>query len=107
MRLSKNQLAHSLQAMLGVSRHVAASLIEDPVHKHGCSLQHEFAISGGHLALYLEQLRLAIADATLDPTLKQDIFRLAGSDWEKQHYLTGWGMSERSRRNLYNLLLNA
>jgi hypothetical protein len=47
MRLSNNQLTHSLQDLLGVSRHVAGSLIQDPVHKHGYSLQNEFAISGG------------------------------------------------------------
>ena len=63
MRLSNNQLAHSLQDLLGVSRHVARSLIQDPVHKHGFSLQNEFAISGGYMELYLEQLRLAVADA--------------------------------------------
>ncbi|MDP6914447.1 MAG: DUF1592 domain-containing protein [Verrucomicrobiota bacterium] len=102
MRLSNNQLAHSLQDLLGVSRHVADSLIEDPVDKHGYSLQEEFAISGGYMALYLEQLRLAIADATPDPAVRENMYRLTGSDWEKQHYLTSWGMSERSRRNLYN-----
>ncbi len=102
MRLSNHQLAHSLQDLLGVSRHVAGSLIEDPVHKHGYSLQNEFAISGGYMELYLEQLRLAVADAIPDVDAKQNIYRLTGSDWEKQHYLTTWGMSERSRRNLYN-----
>ena len=102
MRLSNNQLAHSLQDLLGISRHVADSLIEDPVHKHGYSLQQDFEISGGYMALYLEQLRMAIADATPDPAVKENVFRLAGADWEKQHYLTSWGMSERSRRNLYN-----
>ena len=102
MRLSNNQLAHSLQDLLGVSRHVADSLIEDPVDKHGYSLQQEFEISGGYMELYLEQLRMAIADATPNAAVKQDFFRLTGSDWEKQHYLTSWGMSERSRRNLYN-----
>jgi hypothetical protein len=102
MRLSNNQLAHSLQDLLGVSRHVARSLIQDPVHKHGFSLQNEFAISGGYMELYLEQLRLAVADAIPDLDAERNVFRLTGSDWEKQHYLTTWGMSELSRRNLYN-----
>ncbi len=102
MRLSNNQLAHSLQDLLGVSRHVAGSLIEDPVHKHGYSLQNEFAISGGYMELYLEQLRLAVADAIPELDAELNTYRLTGSDWEKQHYLTTWGMSERSRRNLYN-----
>ena len=101
MRLSNHQLAHSLQDLLGISRHVAESLIEDPVHKHGYSLQQDYEISGGYMGLYLEQLRLAIADATPDPAVKEEVFQLTGSDWEQQHYLTSWGMSERSRRNLY------
>ena len=101
MRLSNNQLAHSLQDLLGVSRHVARSLIEDPVDKHGYSLQNEFAISGGYMELYLEQLRLAVVDAIPELDAERNTYRLTGSDWEKQHYLTSWGMSERSRRNLY------
>ena len=102
MRLSNSQLAHSLQDLLGVSRHVAGSLIQDPVHKHGFSLQNEFAISGGYMELYLEQLQLAVADAIPDLEVERNVYRLTGSDWERQHYLTTWGMSERSRRNLYN-----
>ena len=102
MRLSNNQLAHSLQDLLGVSRNVAGSLIQDPVHKHGFSLQNEFAISGGYMELYLEQLRMAVVDAIPDFDADRNIYRLTGSDWEKQHYLTTWGMSELSQRNLYN-----
>jgi hypothetical protein len=102
MRLSNSQLAHSLQDLLGVSRHVAGSLIQDPVHKHGFSLQNEFAISGGYMELYLEQLRLAVADAIPDLDTERNIYQLTGSDWEKQHFLTTWGRSELSRRNLYD-----
>ena len=101
MRLSNNQLAHSFQDLLGVSRHVAGSLIEDPVDKHGYSLQNEFTTSGGYMELYLEQLRLAVVDAIPELDAERNTYRLTGSDWEKQHYLTSWGMSARSLRNIY------
>jgi len=102
MRLTNQQIANSLRDLLHVSRDISGHLIEDPVDKHGYSVQSELDISGGYFDLYLPQLHKAVGDAV--PDLEDDVreaYRLAGNDWEKQHYLTSWGMSERSRRNLY------
>ena len=101
MRLTNRQIAHSVQDLLQVSRNIGERLIEDPIDKHGFSRQAELDISGGYFALFLPALQDAVADAIPQLDAQRDIYRVVGNDWEKQHFLSTWALSGRSKRNLY------
>ena len=87
MRLTNNQIAHSLQDLLPTHEHIADLLIGDPIGRHGFSSQAELDLSGSYLQLYTEALEQIIERAmpNLDPT-RPDVFRIAGNDWEKCHW---------------------
>ncbi|MEO2019303.1 MAG: c-type cytochrome domain-containing protein, partial [Fuerstiella sp.] len=56
LRLTNQQIAHSLQDLLGTATHIADRLIRDPVDKHGFSMQNDLDLSGSHLLLYADLL---------------------------------------------------
>ena len=87
MRLTNNQIAHSLQDLLQTHEHIADQLIGDPVDKHGFSRQAELDLSGPYLQLYTEALEQIIERAmpNIEPA-RPDVFRIAGNDWEKCHW---------------------
>ena len=101
MRLTNSQIAHSIQDLLSVSRDISVSLIEDPVDKHGFSRQSELDVSGNYLELYLDAVRQAVTDAIPDTGNQVQVYRVAGSDWEKQHYLNKWDLRPKAHRTTY------
>ena len=87
VRLTNNQIAHSLQDLLQTHEHIADQLIGDPVDKHGFSRQVELDLSGSYLQLYAGALEQIIERAmpNIEPT-RPDVFRITGNDWEKCHW---------------------
>ena len=87
MRLTNNQIAHSLQDLIQTHEHIADQLIGDPIDKHGFSRQAELDLSGSYLQLYTDALEQMVERAmpNLAPT-RPDVFRIAGNDWEKCHW---------------------
>ncbi|MBT4225211.1 MAG: DUF1587 domain-containing protein, partial [Opitutae bacterium] len=87
MRLTNNQIAHSLQDLLQTHEHIADQLIGDPVDKHGFSRQSELDLSGSYLQLYTDALERIIERTMpkIEPT-RPNVFRIAGNDWEKCHW---------------------
>ena len=87
VRLTNNQIAHSLQDLLQTHEHIADQLIGDPVDKHGFSRQAELDLSGSYLQLYADALEQIIERAmpNIEPT-RPDVFRITGNDWEKCHW---------------------
>ena len=87
VRLTNNQIAHSLQDLLQTHEHIADQLIGDPVDKHGFSRQAELDLSGSYLQLYANALEQIIERAMPDiEPARPDVFRIAGNDWEKCHW---------------------
>ena len=87
VRLTNNQIAHSLQDLLHTHEHIASQLIGDPVDKHGFSRQMELDLSGAYLQLYTNALEQVVERAmpNIEPD-RPDVFRIAGTDWEKCHW---------------------
>ncbi|MDA7910141.1 DUF1587 domain-containing protein [Mariniblastus sp.] len=87
MRLTNNQIAHSLQDLIQTHEHIADQLIGDPIDKHGFSRQAELDLSGSYLQLYTDALEQIVERAmpNLEPA-RPDVFRIAGNDWEKCHW---------------------
>ena len=101
LRLTNQQIAHSLQDLLGTPTHIADRLIRDPIHKHGFSVQNELDLSGSHLLLYadlLDEVLLEVFPDNLSPP--DDVFRVAANDWEKCHW-AGDNYLYRGLRRLY------
>ncbi|MGI9354398.1 MAG: DUF1592 domain-containing protein, partial [Rhizobiaceae bacterium] len=90
LRLSNTQIANSLQSLLNTPVDIAPYLVEDPVNKHGYSMQSDFEFSGGYFNLYLPKLEelvtSAVPDLIANPEKPQQ-FAFTGNEWEKQHYL--------------------
>ena len=101
MRLTNNQIAHSLQDLLQTHEHIADQLIGDPIDKHGFSRQAELDLSGSYLKLYTDSLEQIIERAMppLDP-VRPDVFRIVGNDWEKCHW-AGDNYLYQGHRRLY------
>ncbi|MEO2013931.1 MAG: DUF1592 domain-containing protein [Fuerstiella sp.] len=97
-RLTNKQIAWSIRDLLKIDRDFSGDLIEDPVGKHGDSLQSRLELTSGHMELYLIALqnavRLAIPDLNDPPTP----YQLHGNDWEKQHYLNRNDLAHGARR---------
>ncbi len=87
MRLTNEQIAHSIQDLLHTHEHIAAQLIGDPIDKHGFSRQSELNLSGSYLELYTDALEQIIKRA-MPPLVpvRPDMFRIVGNDWEKCHW---------------------
>ncbi|MEE3371035.1 MAG: DUF1592 domain-containing protein [Planctomycetota bacterium] len=87
VRLTNNQIAHSLQDLLQTHEHIADQLIGDPVDKHGFSRQTELDLSGSYLQLYTNALEQVVERAmpNIEPA-RPDVFRIVGNDWEKCHW---------------------
>jgi hypothetical protein len=87
VRLTNNQIAHSLQDLLQTHEHIADQLIGDPVDKHGFSRQTELDLSGSYLQLYTNALEQVVERAmpNIEPA-RPDVFRIAGNDWEMCHW---------------------
>jgi hypothetical protein len=101
LRLTNNQIAHSLQDLLQTHEHIADQLIGDPVDKHGFSRQAELDLSGSYLQLYADALEPIIARAMDDITpTRPDVFRIADNDWEKCHW-AGDNYLYKGLRKLY------
>ena len=87
LRLTNNQIAHSIQDLLKSHEHIADQLIGDPVDKHGYSLQSQLDLSGSYLQLYAEAVEQVVERAIPDiEKARPDIFRITGNDWEKCHW---------------------
>ena len=98
-RLTNQQIAWSLKDVLGIDRDYSRDLIEDPVGKHGESLQSTLELSGSHMEVYLSILQNAIRDAVPDLENPPQPYRLHGNDWEKQHYLSRNDLAHGARRH--------
>ena len=87
MRLTNNQIAHSLQDLLKTHENIADQLIGDPIDKHGFSRQAELDLSGSYLKIYTDVLE-QIIERAMPPIkpVRPDVFRIAGNDWEKCHW---------------------
>ena len=87
VRLTNNQIAHSIQDLLHTHEHIADQLIGDPTDKHGFSRQAELDLSGSYLQLYSESLEQIVERAlpNIEPA-RPNVFRIAGNDWEKCHW---------------------
>jgi len=87
MRLTNDQIAHSLQDLLHTHEHIADQLIGDPIDKHGFSRQAEFDLSGSYLKLYTDALE-QIIERAMPPLVpvRPDVFRIVSNDWEKCHW---------------------
>jgi hypothetical protein len=101
VRLTNNQIAHSLQDLLQTHEHIADQLIGDPIDKHGFSRQAELDLSGSYLQLYAEALEQIIERAmpTIEPA-RPDVFHISGNDWEKCHW-AGDNYLYQGYRHLY------
>ena len=83
LRLTNNQIAHSLQDLLKTHEHIADQLIGDPVDKHGYSLQARLDLSGSYLQLYANAVEQVVERAIPNIEMaRPDIFRIAGNGWE-------------------------
>ena len=101
LRLTNQQIAHSLQDLLGTSTHIADRLIRDPVDKHGYSMQNQLNLSGSHLLLYADLLSEILQEVFPDNLTPSDnVFRVSGNDWEKCHW-AGDNFLYRGLRRLY------
>jgi hypothetical protein len=87
MRLTNDQIAHSLQDLLHTHEHIADQLIGDPIDKHGFSRQAELNLSGSYLKLYTDALE-QIIERAMPPLVpvRPEVFRIVGNDWEKCHW---------------------
>ena len=97
-RLTNRQIAWSLRDLLGIDRDFSGDLIEDPVGKHGESLQSELEFTPGHMELYLGVLQQAVKLAVPDLVDPPTPYVLHGNDWEKQHYLNRNDLAHGQRR---------
>ena len=96
-RLTNSQIAWSLQDLLQIDRDISGDLIEDPVGKHGESLQSELDLTAGHMEVYLSFADCRrIGRARLEQPSKPYV--LKGNDWEKQHYLNRNDLAHGNRR---------
>lgn len=101
VRLTNNQIAHSLQDLLHTDQHIAHELIADPVDKHGYSRQTELGLSGAYLQLYAKSVARVVTSAIPDPEAPAPAaYRVLGSDWEKRHWASHFAMAT-GRRRLY------
>ena len=101
LRLTNQQIAHSLQDLLGTATHIADRLIRDPVDKHGFSRQNDLDLSGSHLLLYADLLNEMLQEVFPDNLTPSDnVFRVTGNDWEKCHW-AGDNFLYRGLRRLY------
>ena len=82
-RLTNTQISWSLQDLLQIDRDFSGDLIEDPVGKHGESLQSELELTAGHMEVYLSALQSAIELAVPDLNNPPKPYVLKGNDWEK------------------------
>ena len=97
-RLTNSQIAWSLRDLLQIDRDFSGDLIEDPVGKHGESLQSELELTAGHMEVYLSALQNAIELAVPDLDNPPKPYVLHGNDWEKQHYLNRNDLAHGNRR---------
>ena len=97
-RLTNSQIAWSLQDLLQIDRDISGDLIEDPVGKHGESLQSELDLTAGHMEVYLVALQTAVELAVPDLSNPPKPYALKGNDWEKQHYLNRNDLAHGNRR---------
>ena len=97
-RLTNRQIACSWMDLLQIDRDFSGDLIEDPVGKHGESLQSKLDMSAGHMELYLAALERAVFLAVPDLANPPTPYRLHGNDWEQQHYLNRNDLAHGSRR---------
>ena len=87
LRLTNQQIAHSIQDLLQTHEHIAEQLIGDPVDKHGYSLQSKLDLSGSYLQLYAKAVEQVVERAIPNiETTRPDVFRITGNDWEKCHW---------------------
>ncbi len=101
MRLTNNQIAHSLQELLQTHEHLADKLISSSVDKHGFSRQKELDLSGSYLQLYTKALEEVLERAMPDITpVRPNVFRIVDNDWEKCHW-AGDNYLYTGRRRLY------
>ncbi len=98
-RLTNKQIAWSLKDILGIDRDYAKELIEDPVGKHGESLQSTLELSSSHMEVYLNTLQKAINEAVPDLNNRPTPYQLHGNDWEQQHYLNRNDLAHGKRRH--------
>lgn len=98
-RLTNQQIAWSLQDVLQIDRDFSGDLIEDPIGKHGESLQSTLELTAGHMEVYLAALEKAVTLAVPDLANPPTPYQLHGSDWEKQHYLNRNDLAHGSRRH--------
>ena len=97
-RLTNSQIAWNLRDLLQIDRDFTGDLIEDPVGKHGDSLQSEMELTSGHMEVYLSVLQSAIELAVPDLNKPPKPYVLNGNDWEKQHYLNRNDLAHGNRR---------
>ncbi|MEO1998786.1 MAG: DUF1588 domain-containing protein [Planctomycetaceae bacterium] len=99
MRLTNQQLAWGLRDLLKIDRDFSGDLIEDPVGKHGGSLQSTLELTSGHMDVYLAALQQAVNLAVPRLANPPRPYRLHGADWEKQHYLNRNDLAHGARRH--------
>jgi hypothetical protein len=97
-RLTNTQIAWNLRDLLQIDRDFSGDLIEDPVGKHGESLQSELELTAGHMEVYLNALQRAVDLAVPDLSNPPTPYVLHGNDWEKQHYLNRNDLAHGNRR---------
>jgi Protein of unknown function (DUF1592)/Protein of unknown function (DUF1588)/Protein of unknown function (DUF1585)/Protein of unknown function (DUF1587)/Planctomycete cytochrome C len=98
-RLTNKQISWSLRDLLKIDRDFSSDLIQDPVGKHGESLQSTLELTAGHMELYLTALQNAVNLAVPDLDNPPTPYQLHGSDWEKQHYLNRNDLAHGPRRH--------
>ena len=98
-RLTNQQIAWSLKDILGIHRDYAGDLIEDPIGKHGESLQSTLELSGTHLELYLSALKSGVEETVPDVQSPPIPYHLHGNDWERQHDLNRNDLAHGNRRH--------
>jgi hypothetical protein len=97
-RLTNSQIAWNLRDLLQIDRDFSGDLIEDPVGKHGESLQSDLELTAGHMEVYLSALQKAVELAVPDLNNPPKHYALKGNDWEKQHYLNRNDLAHGPRR---------
>ena len=98
-RLTNRQIAWCLRDVMKIDRDFSGDLIEDPVGKHGESLQSRLELTAGHMEVYLSVLQKAVNLAVPDLENAPTPYRLHGNDWEKQHYLNRNDLAHGARRH--------
>ncbi|MDE0578225.1 MAG: DUF1587 domain-containing protein, partial [Opitutales bacterium] len=98
-RLTNSQIAWNLRDLLQIDRDFSGDLIEDPVGKHGESLQSDLELTAGHMEVYLSALQKAVELAVPDLNHPPKGYVLRGNDWEKQHYLNRNDLAHGNRRH--------